>query len=209
MDGGQQFRQGSRGNDTVEHGGIDRIDEPVSNGSTGIQQTVGCQHGKPVAHHHDTEHRHAEKARKLQIGSQENPPAQSHSSFKQGAHQQWEGNQGHNQCRHQRTGHAGNHMGYKPVFSSQRKCMEHIAHAAGIQVAEEQGRHDGRIDQIHQGHDLHQIRHVPGKVILLHVAAVGVHQQDAHHQTQGVHTPDRSKPEQILPEYGCVKAGCP
>jgi lipopolysaccharide transport system permease protein len=60
---------------TVKHGCIDRINEPPGNACTGIQQAVGRQHGKAVAHYHDAEYRHAEETHKLQIGCQEDPPA--------------------------------------------------------------------------------------------------------------------------------------
>ena len=87
--------------------------------------------------------------------------------------------------------------------------MEHVAHAAGIQVAEEQLGHDGSVNQVHHRHDGHHIRHMIGEIEPLVNTAVAVDQQNTHHQAQGIHTPNRGKPQKILLKNRLIKAGCP
>ena len=84
--------------------------------------------------------------------------------------------------------------------------------AAGTveKIAEEQLRHQQSIAQIHHRHDgEHILDVILGKVELLQYAAVGIQQRHTHHKAQGIHTPHRREPGQILFVDGFIKEGCP
>ena len=209
VQGRQILRQSTGSHHAVQHGGVNRIHQPVGDHRPGIQQAIGRNGGKPVSGDHGGKGGNTEEADKIQIAQQKFPESQHHRIFKHTARQQRCRNQRHDGGGDEGNRQARDHIGNKPAFPGDGEGVEHIAHPGVIQVTKEKLSHQQGIAQLNQCQHLRKILHkVPGKVEGFVDAAVVIQQKRAQNQAQGIHHPNRREPGQVLLVDGLIKAGC-
>ena len=206
--GGQQ-RCPIRGrHHTVEHGGIEGIDEPVDHIGSAVQRGVDDGHGEAVAHAEGAEHRDAEEAQVFQIDPREPQQPDLPGVHHAGTHQQRHGQQRRHRGGQEGENQARDNVGQKPALPSQGHGVEGVAHAAVIQVAEQQRRRHRGVDQVDKGHHLDMLGEpIPlGPTVARELVRVQHHHPQQ--QAQQIQPPHRREPGQVLFEHGLIKEGC-